>query len=300
MAQPIRNPGLEPRFPVPPLACDCHFHVFGPPDRHPWPPHLAVAFPDATLAGHLAMQARTGLERMVFVQPSHYGTDNRCLLDALAAAGDRARGVVTVAPEVADAELDSMHALGVRGMRVNAGTGETDGLPGVLATVEALAPRFAARGWHFQFIVHGRLRDALLPRLADLPVPVVIDHMGLFRVERAADSPGFGALLRLLEGGRCWVKLSGANRITRAGAVEAALPVMRALIEARPDRMVWGSDWPHTDARVPPATDGTPVVLPYLDVDENRLLAVLADACPDEATFRRILADNPARLYDFD
>lgn len=287
-----------PRFPMPKGACDCHFHILGPEKTYPPKPGTMHLLPDALPSHHAAMRARTGLERMVLVQHGGYYGHNQPMLDVLKAEGDIARGIATFDPAVTDEEIAKLNEAGVRGMRIHS-VRDMSKLEEIWGQIMSLAKRFAPHGWHIQLLLSGHMRDALLPRLADVPVPVVIDHLGLFRPERIEGHPGFAAFLKLLECDHIWVKVSGADRVTRNGAFENALPIMKALIDAAPDRMVWGTDWPHTSERPMLKEGDPPVVVPYGDVDENRCLAVLADACPDAGTFNKILAENPVRLYGF-
>ncbi len=288
----------SPRFPVPKGACDCHYHIFGPGDGYPPKKGTVHLMPDALPEDHAAMRARVGLERMVLVQPGGYYTNNQPMLDVLAAEGDKARGIAALDPFITDQEIEELSAAGVCGMRVGS-VRDMDQLEAIWGRIMSLATRFEPHGWHLQLLLSGHMRDALLPRLVDVPVPVVIDHLGLFRPDRIDGHEGFAAFLKALESDNIWVKVSGADRVTRDGKFDDALPVMKALIEAAPDRMVWGTDWPHTGER-PPHNDGDPPVeVPYGEVDENHCIAVLADACPDAETFSAILADNPARLYGF-
>ena len=289
-----------PRFPVPKGACDCHYHIFGPADTYPPKPGTIHLMPDALPADHKAMRDRVGLERMVLVQVGGYYGGNQPMLDVLASEGDKARGIAAYDPGIGQDEIKRLNDAGVRGMRVSPGRDVDAGrLNEVWDIVMTLAARFEPFGWHIQFLLSGHMRDALLPRLADVPVPVVIDHLGLFRPERVAGHKGFEALLRLLESENAWVKVSGADRVTRDGRYEDAIPVMQQLIAAAPDRMVWGTDWPHTGERPPLAEGEDPITVPYGDVDENKCMTVLAEACPNADVFKAILADNPARLYGY-
>lgn len=289
-----------PRFPVPPGACDCHYHIFGPEDSYPPKFDTVHLMPDALPEDHAAMRARVGLERMVLVQPGGYYANNQPMLDVLAAEGDRARGVAAYDPFIADEEIPALHEAGVRGMRMSPGRDVDDErIQVVWGHIMSLAPRFEPHGWHLQCLLSGHMRDRLVPMLADAPVPVVIDHLGLFRPERIDGHAGFQALLDLLKHDHVWIKLSGADRVTRDGDYAAAIPLMQAFIEAAPDRCVWGTDWPHTGERPPLPEGEETVTVPYGEVDEAKCLAVLADACPDAETFKAVLADNPARLYGF-
>ena len=272
-----------PKATAPDGACDCHFHVFGPADRFPYSGARGYTPPDASLESYRAMLDVLGVSRAVIVQPSVYGTDNACSLEAVERLGDAARGVAVLDETVGDTELDRLHAAGFRGTRFN-----IESAGGVPETqLEAVAARVAARGWHIQVYVDGRRLPELAPRLADLPTEVVIDHMGAMDPAAGADQPGLAALIELLRSGRGWAKLSGAYRIDFDGApFTAATPVARALIEAAPDRLVWGTDWPHPQVKGPMPDDGDLF---------DWFLTVTGDA----ALQRQILVDNPARLYDF-
>ncbi len=290
----------SPRFPVPKGACDCHYHIFGPGEAYPPQEGTNHLMPDALPEDHAAMRARTGLERMVLVQPGGYYSNDYPMLDVLAAEGGKARGIAAYDPFIADEEIAQKHEAGVRGMRFSPGRNVDDErIEVVWGQIMSIAPRFEPHGWHVQLLLSGHMRDALMPRLKDVPVPVVVDHLGLFRPDRIDGHAGFEGFLKFLENDNAWVKVSGADRVTRDGKFEDALPVMQALIEAAPGRAVWGTDWPHTSERPPHKEGDPPVEVPYGEVDENRCLAVLADACPDAETFNAILADNPARLYGF-
>ncbi|MDW8314370.1 MAG: amidohydrolase family protein [Rhodovarius sp.] len=272
-----------PSWKAPPLSCDCHFHIFGPYARFPLDPGRHYDPPEAPIPAYLRVAEALGIERMVVVQPSVYGTDNACSLDAAARFGlDRAR-VVAVIDETADAAaLRALHEGGVRGVRFNAVSG--NGTP--LEQLELLARRIAPFGWHIQLYAEGRQLPELAPRLLALPVEVVIDHMGGVRTADGLDAPGFCALLRLLESGRAWVKLCG-YRISSLGPPFADVaPFARALLAAAPERCVWGTDWPH-----PSLSEWMP--------EDGQLFDLLGQWAPSEAERRRVLVENPARLYGF-
>ena len=286
--EPCPPPDFHPRPPrvaYPPGATDCHAHIFGPAARYPLSARRGYTPPDCLLAEYRHMLATIGCTRAVLVQPSVYGTDNRAHLDALAEAGPAFRMVAVLEPDVPAAELKRLHAAGVRGVRFNLvskGGGTAEGLA-------RMAARIAALGWHVQVFATADTLARLEPELARLPVPVVIDHMGHVTTELGLAHAGFQALLRLLRGGNAWVKLSGAYRTSREPRAPFAdvVPYARALIEAAPERCVWGSDWPH------PSVYDRPVP------NDGDLADLLADWAPDAALRRRILVDNPAALYGF-
>ncbi len=273
-------------------------HVFGALDRYPPAARRSYTPLPASLDEYLAMTEATGLRRNVFVQASAYGTDNRCMLDAMRSRGALCRGVAVIDDATTDAELAEMQHLGVRGVRVNAATfGVTD--PGAVADeIDRTIARVAPLGWHVQVFSTLDMLHALHDRLAAATVPIVIDHMGMPRAGRGLDQPGFASVLHLLTLGHCWVKLSGAYRVSGAATgFSDAMPFAAALIQANPDHVVWGSDWPHTGAHQ--QSHGTePPTIAYRELDDGALLDLLADAT-DPATFARILVDNPARLYGF-
>ena len=278
-------PALEvtgtPRWRAPAGACDCHFHIFGPYEAYPLSPTRPYTPPPATIPHYLSMAEKLGLERMVVVQASVSGTDNAVTLDAVKSFGiERARAVVVVDDSVTEAELRAMHARGARGVRFNAVSG--NGTP--VAQLEALAARIAPLGWHIQIYAKSDAMLAMAPTLARLPVEVVLDHMAGAPAAEGPDSPTARAVLALLEGGKAWVKLSGYRASAPPWADLA--PLARAFYAARPDRCVWGSDWPHT--QVHDAADM---------YDDAVLLNWLADWFPDPLDRQRILVDNASALY---
>lgn len=263
-------------LPLAPGACDCHVHIFGPRARFPLARERAYTPPEASIEGLLALQKRLGLERVVIVQPSVYGSDNSCTLDALRRLGPRARGVAVIDSRTPDEELQVMQRTGVRGVRVNLQT--AGGEP---ALIEEAAARVAPLGWHVQTFA----RIAVLRHLKPLAVALVLDHFGLPATE---DEVRY--LAHLVKWQNVYVKLSAGHRLRMDPG-----PVARALLEANPERCVWGSDWPHpvTGARDPRT------VQPFDRIDDAAALERLRGWARDAALFRKILVDNPARLYDF-
>lgn len=284
---------------APDAVCDCHMHVFGPPDRYPGGPDRSYTPTEKGLGEYEPIASRVGIRRVVIVQPSAYGTDNRCTLDALRQRGAATRAVVVVDPEASDQDLIEMDRLGVCGVRLNAvtpGGASTDGLD---RQVRALGRRIEHLGWNVQLYAGLDLLAHLAPVVRESPVPVVLDHMGGARSTGTPEDQPFRILLQLLGEGRCWVKLSGADRI--AGHDEdftAAAPFARALIAANPEQLVWGSDWPHLGDHGA-ATGGAAPPAHYRTVQEAALLAALRGWAADQPTLRRVLVDNPARLYRF-
>ncbi len=272
-----------PRAKAPPNACDCHAHVFGDADRYPFSAARGYTPPPATLAQYRAMLDVLGIERAVIVQPSVYGTDNACTREAVEELGPKGRGVAVIDEQTSDAEIAKLHDAGFRGIRFNIVS--KGGVP--LASLETLATRIADLGWHIQVFAQGAALAEAADRLRRLPVDIVLDHLGNGDPALGPEQPGFRAILDLIAGGRCWVKLSGAYRVDRTGPPWAgATPFARTLIEAAPDRLVWGSDWPHPDVNGPMPNDGA-------------LFDVLLDWVSDRQVLQGVLVDNPSRLYDF-
>ena len=271
----------QPRLVAPPGACDCHMHVYDrryrPAPTSPFPP------PDAPVDAYRAVQRQLGLSRAVVVQPNAYAFDNACTEDAIAALGATARGVATIRPDIADAEIERLKRAGFRGARCFMLKG------GLLSwdDVDAIAAKVAPFGWHVQLQVDGRALPLHSDRIARLPTEAVIDHNGKFLEPVATDHPGFRALLRLLDGGNTWVKLSAPYETSKSGApaYEDVSALARALAAAHPERCVWASNWPHPNAKPSPSN--------------AMMLDLLLDWAPDETTRHRILVDNPARLYGF-
>lgn len=289
---PPLDPFTPPAFAVPDGACDSHAHVFGPYDRFPLAEDRSYTPAEHPGAAFIAHLDRLGLSRGVLVTPSASGTDNDAVLDALSRYPQRLRGIAVAGEETTDAELDRLHAAGIRGVRINLfrRDGHAVYRNGVgIEVLEALAPRIADRGWHAQIWIHAPDLPELAPRLLKLGLPLVIDHMGRMAAGRGVDDPGFRMLCRMLADGNTWTKISGADRNTGLGPPYADIDAFAAaLLAANAERVVWGSDWPHInyfEAREMP--------------DDGALLNLLARWLPDERQRRRVLIDNPAVLYDF-
>lgn len=274
-----------PRRPVPAGACDAHTHVFGGSEFAAGPSPYAL--PAASFEAHAAMRAALGLRRAVLVQPVPYGRDPACMLDALARGAGALRGVMIADETIADATLEAWHAAGVRAlrfaeMRAPGGNGRYPGSVGVDA-LHALAPRLRALGWQAHLWASAAQCAALLPRLARLGVPVVLDHMAM---PDGPTDPAFDAVLGHLRDGHAWIKAT-LCRVPQGGAGHAALrPLQERLVAANPGRVLWGSDWPYV--RMEPAPDA------------GAMLDLFLDWLADPALARRILVDNPAMLFGFD
>ncbi len=280
---PHPSPHPPRAFTPPAGACDAHCHIFGPAARFPYAPDRAYTPPDAGLEDFERLQSRLGLDRAVFVQASCHGTDNSAMLDALVRGGGRYAGVAMVDETFTDGQLEELHDAGVRGTRFNF-VAHLGGAPDE-STFWRVVHRVAEYGWHV--VLHFDAKD--LPRYADLldrmPVPYLIDHMARVDASQGLDQPAFRELLRRLADERCWVKLSGAERLTAGGTppYDDVVPFAQALIAAAPDRVLWGTDWPHPNVRHMP--------------DDGDLVDLLTRFAPDEELRRRILVDNPRRLY---
>jgi predicted TIM-barrel fold metal-dependent hydrolase len=282
---------------LPPGACDCHTHVFGDPGVYPMIAARHYTPGPASVDDLRAHLARLGLSRVVLVQPSVYGTDNRLLLHALDALDGIGRGIAVLDPSVSEAELDALHARGVRGVRLNvesSGAGD----PGqVRIELARWADRTAARGWHIQLFAALDTLMTLADELADLAVPPVLDHFAMIRSGMEPTAGPARTLLDLMVAGRVHVKLSGAYRIGAPGEADALARRWSALYrQAAPGQLLWASDWPHT-AREPGRHAHE--ISGYREVPSEALARSLAEWLPDEHSRQRVLVDNPAALYDF-
>lgn len=277
---------------LPAGSSDCHVHVYGPFDR--FPPAQAGRFSPAKespVEKLLGMWDAIGISRGVIAHALGAGEGNRVTLDALRRHPDRLRGVALVKADISDAELDELTDAGFKGVRIN--MLRQDGKPVSSEGMKyedllALAPRLAERNWHAQLWIETGDLEELAPTLEKLPLTYVIDHMGRTMTDKGVDYAGFRGFCERLKTGRYWCKLSGADRNTRQGGPYAdTVPFMKALVAANPDRLVWGSDWPHVghaDATIPRMSD---------------LLDLFFECVPDEKIRRKILVDNAASLYGF-
>jgi 2-pyrone-4,6-dicarboxylate lactonase len=270
----------RPRFAIPADACDAHFHVFEP--GYPHVPDPLYTFPDGTLRQYLRMAGVLGIERMVIVQPTFYGTDNSLLINALRKAGPQCRGVVRIEDATSDDELDRYHEAGVRAIRLDLFARASWPTGDIISYVRQMAARGRPRGWHVQFYTPGTVVRDLLPFFSDFEDTFVIDHMGYMKESDGLTRADFDRLVGILAGGYCYIKLSGPYRIAKDKPLSSVAPIGRALVAARPDRLIWGSDWPH---------------LPDGQRDTGEVLNLLADWAPDEADRHQILAEAPARLF---
>jgi 2-pyrone-4,6-dicarboxylate lactonase len=279
----------KPKFQFPSLACDCHAHICGPQNVYKYIPQRIYSPPDALLPEYSHVLETLGCSRAVLVQPSFYGTDNSAMLAAMKIAGPAFRGVAVIGDDVTASELDGLHAAGIRGARLNIvdvreGKGQ---LP--IAQIARLADRIKPFGWHIEFLMHVDEFPDIDMTFGGLPVDVVFGHLGYVKTGKGITAPGFQSLLRLLRGGRAWVKLTGAYRISSQTLPHADTnEFAHALLDTAPNRIVWGTDWPHvmTKWTIPMPNDGA-------------IANLLLDWIPDATLRRRVLAENPATLYGF-
>ncbi len=290
MAPPCAAPDFHPRQPgvrLPEGACDAHAHVIGPLARYPLSAARVYTPFDCVAKDYLHMLSRTGLQRAVLVQPSIYGADNRLLLDTLALDPKRLRGVAVAHEGVTPEELAHWHKAGVRGLRVNLVDRHDAGGALPMAMLHALAERIAPMGWHLELLAHVDAYPQDLMALQTLAVPVVFGHLGYPTIGRNVADVGFQALLQLMARGRAWVKLTGPYRLTREPLPYAPCDEwVSALLAAAPERLVWGSDWPH-------------VMLKGAMPNDADLVDLIARWLPDPIQRHQVLVENPAVLYDF-
>jgi 2-pyrone-4,6-dicarboxylate lactonase len=277
----------RPRISMPPHACDTHAHICGPIDTHPYSERRVYTPPDALLPAYRHMLQTLGVERAVLVQPSVYGTDNTVMLRAMMELGpERCRGVAVVDEDISDAELERLHDAGVRGVRVNVvDVAEGKGvIP--MSSLARLASRVKRYGWHMEFLMHADEFPDLDRQFADFPVDIVLGHLGYMKTAKGLDDSGFQAMLRLMRRGKCWVKLTGPYRISAQPLPHAdTFPYAKALLDAAPERLVWGTDWPHVMVKTPMPNDAD-------------LADLLLEWVPEDLR-KQVLVTNPTKLYGF-
>lgn len=283
---PVRNPHPPTRFTPPSLACDGHCHVFGPADRFPYAPERTYTPPDSGFGELRALHDRLGLERAIVVQASCHGFDNSAMLDALERSGGRYAGVAHLDDRHSEDDLARFHAAGVRGIRFN--FVKHLGGPPDPAFFWRQVERVTPLGWHVELYLDAAELGTHADLFARLPVPFILDGMARIKAGAGMEQPGFPELLRLLRDDvRAWIKVSGADRITvdPPPPYDDVVPFAQAIIEAAPDRTLWGSEWPHPNVR-------------HM-ADDGDLLDLLMDFAPDDEVRHRILVENPMQLYDF-
>jgi 2-pyrone-4,6-dicarboxylate lactonase len=284
--------GFEPAYAAPAIACDAHFHVFGATERYPYGTDIRYKPPYEPLEAYLKLARRLGFVRYVFVQPSAYGFDNSCMLDSMRELDPAIRrGIIDLdESKTGDKELADLNALGVRGIRVNISPihkPEAGLAASIRPRIARLTKICQELGWHLDFLTPGWLVSELMPTLRALPIEFTVAHMGLFPAKDGPGQAGFQEFLKLAGDGskRCWVKLTGIYRFSTAPDFADVKPIAQALMQSVPDQLIWGSDFPH---------------LSFNDrVGTIQLYNLLGEWAPDASLRKRILADNPARLFGF-
>jgi len=282
-------------FAVPPGACDCHVHVFSDPRKFPFAPERVYTPPQASVDHLSALQTALGFERVVIVTPSVYGLDNACTLDGIRQLGDRARGVAVIDRSTPAGVLDELASGGFKGARLNLETVGQANPDAIRRLISSVADAVRQRNWHLQFNTRMSVIEAIKDDLAGLGIPIVFDHFGRAQAALGSSQPGFGALLELVKAGQAYVKISAAYRSSqKTPDFPDVTPIAQAIVAANPDRVVWGTNWPHPGR----GTSATAIAPPY-PADDGLMLNLLARWVPDAAIRKKILVDNPARLYGF-
>jgi predicted TIM-barrel fold metal-dependent hydrolase len=290
------QPSTAVNFSVPSDACDCHTHVFGDPVRFPFAAGRTYTPESASVDEMRKLHRALHTTRVVIVQPSVYGTDNRCTLDAIRQLGPTARGIAVIDDQTSDTVLDELDHGGIRGIRINLATvGQTDPNLGK-RRFDAAVARIGSRKWHIQMYTQLSVIAAMASQIATSPVPVVFDHFGGAQAAAGVSQPGFDVLLDLVRKGRAYVKVSAPYRgSTSAPDFVDMAPLAKALIAANRQRILWGTDWPHPDTTPGRAADE---ISPLRQIDDGRVFNQFATwASPAER--QAILVDNPQRLYGF-
>ncbi len=283
---------------LPPNACDCHTHIFEKEALFPFASDRTYTPGFAPLDGLLSHLKQCHLQRVVLVQASPYGTDNSCMLDVMRKIPDMARGVVVIDKTITDEQLQQMHECGVRGARINLQTHGIFDPKYAAVELKWLASRIAPFGWHIQIFTSLPVLQALKGVILSLPTPIVIDHFGQVRAAAGVGQAGLDDLLELLSTGSAWVKLSAAQRISDDPTYANVAPIVAAFVQANPNRLLWGSDWPHPGAR-PGIARNKQVVEPFNDINDIYALNSLASWIDNSDLLKQILADNPRELYGF-
>jgi 2-pyrone-4,6-dicarboxylate lactonase len=285
---PDRNP-RKPKVTLPKGSIDTHVHVFDR-GRYAMSPSRGYNPPDSTLADLEHLHATLGIDRVVFTQPSTYGTDNSAILDGVAAlnaeTASRARCVVAITLDIGDRELTALHDKGARGVRLN--TDNKGGMPIGFDQIGELEARIRPLGWHIEWLFPGKDILDLMPVFGRLTVPMSIGHFAYQPATAGVKAPGFSALIELMKRGNTWMKISGANRVsaTDLPPYDDVKPLAHALIEAAPERIMWGTDWPHPNKYIVNPNDGD-------------LVDAFGDWVTDPAMRRKIMVDTPATFYRF-
>jgi predicted TIM-barrel fold metal-dependent hydrolase len=293
------QPRTKVNFDIPPGATDCAVHVYGDPKRYPYWEGRTYSPEPATVAELRQVMQALHLDRVVIVQATSYGTDNTCVVDSVRELGSRARGVAIIDEKTTEASLDEMHRGGVRGIRLTLNNQGVTDPAGARARLKAAAERMKNRkGWSLQITAIPATYEAVRDELMVVTVPLVIDHFGEVRVAEGLGQPGFATILNLVKSGRAYVKISHADNLARQPDMSDVTPYAKALISANPQRIVWGTAWPHPSAGDAPGRKPTDIAV-HRQVDDGRVMNMLPVWVPDAAMRKMILVDNPARLYGF-
>jgi predicted TIM-barrel fold metal-dependent hydrolase len=292
------QPTTPVNFDMPPGACDCHTHIHLP-EKYPFFSGRVYTPEPASPEEMAALHKALHIERVVIVTPSVYGTDNRATLEGIKFRGNTGRGVAVIDDKTSESDLDEMGKAGIRGIRVNLATSGLNDPSIGRKRLEGAIERVKGRGWHVQVYTNIPLLTNVKDVVASSPIPIVFDHFGGADASLGLEQPGWAELVELVKSGKAYVKISGAYRLSNKGPDHPdAVPFAKALIAANADRLVWGSDWPHPNSVTPPDKKPTDLT-PLYQIDDGRLLNQLAVWAPDAAIRKKILVDNPARLYGF-
>jgi predicted TIM-barrel fold metal-dependent hydrolase len=293
------QPTTPVNFDVPAGACDCHTHIHGDPEKFPFFAGRVYTPEPASPEEMAALHKALHIERVVIVTPSVYGTDNSATLFGMKFRGNTARGVAVIDDKTPESDLDSMAQAGIRGIRINLATSGVNDPSVGRQRLQAAIARVKARGWHVQIYTNLPLVTSIKDLVASSPVPVVFDHFGGADAALGLEQPGWSDLVELVKAGKAYVKISGAYRLSKqAPDYPDAVPFAKSLIGANPERIVWGTDWPHPNSVTPPGKKPTDVT-PLYQIADGRLFNQLAVWAPDAGVRKKILVDNPARLYGF-
>jgi predicted TIM-barrel fold metal-dependent hydrolase len=293
------QPVTPVNFDVPPGACDCHTHIFGDPARFPFSAGRTYTPESASVDEVRAVHRALHASRVVIVQPSVYGTDNACTLDAISQLGPSARGVAVIGDQTPESTLDEMGRVGVRGIRLNLETGGVTDPAVARQRFERAVERIKNRNWHIQIYTRLSVIDGIEDLVAKAAVPVVFDHFGGAQASLGIQQAGFAALSNLVRAGRAYVKISAPYLAsTQAPDYPDVAPLARALVAANPERLLWATNWPHPDSSRTPGRQATDIA-PLYRIDDGRVFNLLAVWVPDPAQRKTILVENPARLYGF-
>ena len=293
------QPSTPVNFAVPPGACDCHTHIFGDPQRFPWFAGRTYTPESASVAEMRALHRALRMDRVVIVNPSVYGTDNSCTLDAMKQLGPRSRGIAVIDDNTPEGQLDAMDHAGVRGIRLNFENFGQTNPDAARKAFQSAVERMSGRKWHIQIYTRLPVIESLHKEIMAAPVPVVFDHFGGAKASLGTSQAGFDTLLDLVRSAKAYVKISGAYRSSdKPPDFPDVTLLAKALIAANTERIVWGSDWPHPTGAALSGHSATDIA-PLVQIDDGRLLNQLTVWAPDAAVRKMILVDNPARLYGF-